>query len=118
MAEVFHIVPATGRGTWPLLMALLVTVLGGGLVLIGVSMRGSKHATFEVSPTGLQIKGDLYGRRLPASTLRGGAARVVDLTPRSALRLLTPALAQGLVVALGTRRADRRYQIAERKESA
>lgn len=86
MSEVFHIVPATARWTWVLILALPVLVFIGAFALVGLSMRGSKHATFEVSPTGLRLKGDVYGRRLPASQLRGGAARVVDLDQERTLR--------------------------------
>ena len=86
MSEVFHIVPAAARWTWLVPAGLLSVVLIGGLTLLGLSMRGSKHATFEVSPTGLRVRGDLYGRMLPASQLRGGAARIVDFDRERSLR--------------------------------
>ena len=86
MAEVFHVVPATARWTWVLLLAFPVVVLIAAFAFIGLSMRGSRNASFEVSPSGLRLKGDVYGRRLPASELRGGAARVVDLDQERSLR--------------------------------
>jgi hypothetical protein len=88
MPEVFHIVPASTRSAavWAPLVLILVVVLVGSGVLLGLSIKGSRSATFELSPDGLRLRGDLYGRRLAASELRGGAARVVDLQQERALR--------------------------------
>lgn len=87
MAEVFHIVPATVRSSALLPLAgVLLAVLVGAALLLGASLRGSQKATFEVSPGGLRLRGDLYGRRVPAAELRGGAARVVDLDGDAPLR--------------------------------
>jgi hypothetical protein len=86
MAEVFHIVPATRSWAWALLFGLPLLVIVGTLVLIGLTMHGSRNATFEVSQAGLRLRGDLYRRKVPASALRGGAARVVDLEQERALR--------------------------------
>jgi hypothetical protein len=87
MPEVFHIVPASTRSaaTWIPLLGLLLVVVVGAVALVGVSVRGSRTATFELSPAGLRLRGDLYGRKLPASELRGGPARVVDLEQDRAL---------------------------------
>ncbi|MDQ3949722.1 MAG: PH domain-containing protein, partial [Gemmatimonadota bacterium] len=63
----------------------VLVVLVGTVVLIAMTVTGSRTATFELSPAGLRLRGDLYGRRLPASALRGGAARVVDLEREPAL---------------------------------
>jgi hypothetical protein len=88
MSEVFHIIPASPRAalTWVPLLGLVLIVVLGSLVLLGLSVRGSRTATFELSPAGLRLRGDLYGRKLAASQLRGGAARVVDLDQDRALR--------------------------------
>jgi hypothetical protein len=88
MSEIFHIIPASTRAalTWVPLLGLVLIVVLGSLVLLGLSVQGSRTAKFELSPTGLRLRGDLYGRKLPASQLRGGAARVVDLDQDRALR--------------------------------
>jgi hypothetical protein len=88
MSEVFHIVPATGRTavTWVPLVSLVLLVAVGSIVVVGLSIRGSRSATFEVSSTGLNLRGDLYGRTLPAARIRGGAARVLDLDRDRSLR--------------------------------
>jgi hypothetical protein len=87
MVEVFHIVPATARWAWLfLLLALPVLAVAAAISLVGVSLRGSQTSTFEVQADGLRLRGDLYGRKVPASQLRGGAARVVDLDQERSLR--------------------------------
>jgi len=47
--------------------------------VLGVSLIGMRNARFEVSSAGLRLRGDLYGRIIPAVDLRGGSARLVDL---------------------------------------
>ena len=88
MTEVFHIIPASARSAmiWVPLLGLVLLVLVGTAAIVGLSIKGSRTSTFELSPAGLRLRGDLYGRRLPASDLRGGAARVVDLGQERALR--------------------------------
>jgi hypothetical protein len=86
MAEVFHIIPATARWSWVFLLALPLLVGVGALALVGLSLKGSRTSTFEVRSDGLHVRGDLYGRKVPASQLRGGAARVVDLDQETSLR--------------------------------
>ena len=86
MSEVFHIVPAAARWSWLLLLALPLVLGIGALVLVGLSLRGSRTSTFEVRSDGLHVRGDLYGRKVPASKLRGRAARVVDLDLERSLR--------------------------------
>lgn len=85
MTQVFHIAPATAR--WGggaaalaavMLVLLLVLGLAGGLVY--ASFRGSRNATFELSPDGLRLRGDIYGRMIPAKELRVQDARRVDVS--------------------------------------
>ena len=87
MSEVFHIVPASGRttATWVPLFGLVLVVLLGTVAIVVLTIRGSRTATFELSANGLRLRGDLYGRKLLSSELRGGAARVVDLERERAL---------------------------------
>jgi hypothetical protein len=87
MTEVFHIVPASSRSmmTWVPLFGLVLLVLIGTAAVVVLSITGSRTATFELSSDGLRLRGDLYGRKVPASQLRGGAARVIDLERERAL---------------------------------
>ena len=79
MIESFPIVPATGRGLWIIIVIVMaIFVIVGGMLV--ATAHGSSATRFELSEGGLRIRGDLYGRLIPASALRGDAARVVDLT--------------------------------------
>ncbi len=81
MTETFSIVPAGTRPLWVLLpiCGLVLALLVGALVVLGGAWYGSQRASFEISPTGLQLRGDIYGRLIPTADLRGGAARTIDL---------------------------------------
>lgn len=83
----FMIAPATGRAIWLIALVpgvILVIVIG----VLGAAIVSSRSARFEVSQEGLRLRGDVYGRLIPAEHLRGAAAMRVDfaatpeLTPR------------------------------------
>jgi hypothetical protein len=76
--EVFNIAPADTRMLWMIgLIPLFVLVLVGAI--LGASISGARGSTFEVSSEGLRIRGDWYGRTIPANHLVQGTARRVDL---------------------------------------
>lgn len=79
MAETFPMIPATSKSFWfviPLLVVLFVALL----VLFTFIAYSSQNAHFELSAEGLRIRGDLYGRMIPAAALIGEQARTMDLT--------------------------------------
>ena len=76
--ESFAIVPGPSRGLWVFFALILVILLIAAAVLL-VTVRGARVSQFELSDAGLRLRGDLYGRMIPADSLRGGAARIVDL---------------------------------------
>jgi Bacterial PH domain len=76
--QTFPIAPASLRVVWFVLPLLIIPVSVAVLVL-GLSLSGMKKARFEVSSDGLRLSGDLYGRTIPVSDLRGGAAQRVEL---------------------------------------
>ena len=87
MTETFHIVPATIRGLW-FVLGFVVLVVSFVALMIVKTARGGQTSTFELSSEGLRLSGDLYGRFLPASALRGGAAHRLretdtELIPRT-----------------------------------
>src|SRR3954452_13276141 len=84
MTETFSIVPAQIKGTLAIVVPVALLLLAV-LVLLGVTVHGSQATRFEVSPEGLRIRGDLYGRLIPAATLRGRLARAVALREERAL---------------------------------
>jgi len=83
MTETFPIIPGHARTLWIGIPVALI-LLGAGAMLF-LSFRGQKSARFEVSPEGLRLRGDLYGRLIPAGALRLEAARAVDLRIDTAL---------------------------------
>lgn len=91
----FLIAPATGRGLWlmlliPGLVLMLVTVL------LGASVVGARSTRFEVSPAGLRLRGDLYGRLIPAEQLKTELATRVSVSSESELMPVRRTLGTGL----------------------
>jgi hypothetical protein len=76
--ESFAIVPAASRGFWILMVAVLL-ILAAVAAMLFASARGAQASRFELSDAGLRLRGDLYGRLIPAADLRGHSARLVDL---------------------------------------
>lgn len=78
---VYTLVPPQGKASAalfiPVVLVVLVSLVGSFVVIRSVT--GAKGSTFTLSSAGLVIRGDLYGRTIPADRLRGGAARLVDL---------------------------------------
>lgn len=87
MESVYTLVPPPGRTSaalWITVVLILVISLVGTLVVYK-SLSGARSSTFTISPAGLVIRGDLWGRTIPAAQLRGALARVVDLSAETAL---------------------------------
>ena len=77
MTEVFNIVPASSKPLWVMGGTALVLLLVLGL--FGWVAYSSKHTRFEISEKGLHIRGELYGRLVPAKALIIEQAQRVDL---------------------------------------
>ena len=76
--QTFPIAPANLRVAWLLIPLVAIPLVIAGVV-VTKSLRGMRNAQFEVSATGLTLSGDLYGRTIPASSLRAEAAKRVDI---------------------------------------
>ncbi len=76
--DTFPIVPGSSRGLW-IFVALILVIVGIAMSFLLVTARGATTSRFELSDAGLRLRGDLYGRMIPASALRGEASRIVDL---------------------------------------
>lgn len=84
MTQTFPITPASGNAFW---VFGPVTILLLGLVaLFTYFAYAPKHVSFEVSTEGLRIRGDVYGRLVPAASLVPEEAKYLDLTFDSAHR--------------------------------
>ena len=91
--QVFQIAES-GRGPfWVLLPVLLVLLAVGGLV--AVTVQGARGARFELSPAGLALRGDLYGRFIPRDQLLPERARLLKADDE-ALRPSVRTLGTGL----------------------
>jgi hypothetical protein len=77
MIETFPIIPGQVRMLWFALPAVLLGLAAIGAVIF--SLSASHTARFEVSTEGLRLRGDFYGRLIPASDLRLKSARAVNL---------------------------------------
>jgi len=75
MKQVFPIVAAPA-GTSLVGVFVLLLVLALAILLL----TASRFVKFEISPEGLRIRGDIYGRLIPSSALLVEQARPIDLT--------------------------------------
>lgn len=79
MAETFPMIPAASKPFWFLVLSLTV-LFAGLLMLFAYIAYSSQNVRFELSGEGLRLRGDLYGRLIPATALVGNQARPMDLT--------------------------------------
>jgi hypothetical protein len=80
MSEVFHIVPATIK--WGMTLALLLPLALVVVVICAITysmLASSRNASFEISRDGLRLRGDFYGRMIPASHVRASDVARIDL---------------------------------------
>jgi len=78
MRQVFTIIPAGNGPLW--FFGGLSVLLLGLVCMFAWIAYSSQYASFDVSPNGLRLQGDLFGRRIAASALIVGEARAMDLT--------------------------------------
>ena len=84
MTDTFPIVPGQVRILWLALPVLALAV--AGIAVAMYSLSASRTARFEISPDGLRLRGDFYGRLIPARSLRLDQARVIDLRNEGELK--------------------------------
>lgn len=84
MSQTFMIVPANLKPFWILIPAFLILI--GVMILLGLTLAGSRTSSFEVGAFGLRIRGDLYGRTIPASQLHTDSARIVNIEQETAMK--------------------------------
>ena len=78
MTESFAIAPSQSGALWIVVGFVGLLVLGVMGILVATT-RGASNSRFDVSPEGIRIRGDIYGRVVPASTIRRDAVRAVNL---------------------------------------
>jgi hypothetical protein len=76
-STVFPMIPAASKSLW--FFAIISLVLVSALVLMIWLPWSMQHVRFTVSPEGLRLQGDLYGRLIPLSSLKLDDAVVTNL---------------------------------------
>lgn len=89
--QVFSVAPIGVKGMWWIVIVagLVVLAIGGTFVLV-------RTPKFDVSPAGLRISGNPFGRMIPAGQLRIEGARMVDFAKSPDLRPKWRTLGVGL----------------------
>jgi hypothetical protein len=77
MRQIFPIVPASNGPIW-FFIGFAILLLGL-LALFSYFIYSSRNAKFEIDSGQLNIAGDIYGRRIPLSSLELQKAKVVNL---------------------------------------
>ena len=84
MDEFFPMVPVSGTA-WAFFVGISLLFIGLAVLMVlfgwGISRGG-----FEISPAGLKLRGAVYGRMIPSSSLEVGRARRVDFYAEPDLR--------------------------------
>jgi len=95
---VYSIIPAGHKPLFWIagIIGFVILVMLSVTVAMVVTWHGSQSARFEVSPAGLTLRGDFYGRDIPLAQLRGAEARVVDLRAGPALSPVSRRFGTGL----------------------
>lgn len=94
MRHVFTMVPAGSGPLW--FVAGLSVFLIALMLLFGWIAWSSRHARFTISPDGLRLVGDLWGRHVPAAALQVELARPVDLEREAPLRPVSRRMGTGI----------------------
>src|SRR5690349_15703538 len=92
--QVFAIAPSVSRVPW-----LLILPIGGLLVAavaLTLALLGMRQAQFEVSPDGLRLRGDLWGRMIARTDLVASDARRVDFDRAPEMRPTRRSLGTGM----------------------
>ncbi len=94
MRYVFPMVPAGTGAMWFLgAVSMLLLLL---VALFGYIAWSSRHSQFTLSAEGLRVRGDLYGRLIPAADLIVAGARRLDLSAEPARHPVSRRLGTGL----------------------
>jgi hypothetical protein len=87
----FTIAPAGFR-----FAALLLIIVIPLAAVFGLSLAGARGARFDISPEGLRLRGDFYGRLIPASQIRSDLAKRADFVVTPELQPFRRTMGTGL----------------------
>jgi Bacterial PH domain len=92
--QTFAIAPAASKAVW--LLPVVLIPVGIAVTIVVITLIGSRGSRFEVSPEGLRLRGDLYGRLIPVAELRTAEARRIDFEATPELQPRWRTLGTGL----------------------
>ena len=92
--QIFPIAASTGRPFW--ILAPAFVIIAFAVIVLVLVAFASRTARFELSGEGLRLRGDLWGRTIPASSLRLDDARRVDFDTSPDLKPLRRTMGTGL----------------------
>jgi hypothetical protein len=81
--HVYRMVPA-GNGIFWVVIPVLLLLAGLTALMCGI-IYSSRRVTIAVSAEGIRVRGDIYGRLIPAKNLLLDEARAADLTREGSL---------------------------------
>lgn len=94
MTTVFQMAPAPAKALW--FMAALCLLMAGLTLMFGYLAYSARHARFELSPRGLRLVGDLWGRTIPWKVIDVEGAKTLDLRVAPEYRLKRRTMGTGL----------------------
>ena len=77
MTTVFQMTPAPAKALW--FLAALCMLMAVLTVMFGYMTYSVRSARFEISPVGLRLVGDVWGRTIPWDLIDVGGAKSLDL---------------------------------------
>lgn len=77
MTKIFPIIPAPDKTLW--VISLIFILLLGLNLLFGYLTYSVRHVEFKVTDQALEIRGDIYGKKLPKTDLKIDQALIINL---------------------------------------
>ena len=94
MTTVFQMTPAPAKALW--FLGGLCLLMAALTILFAWVAYSARNARFEVSPAGVRLVGDLWGRTVPWDVIDLGGARSLDLRAHPEYRLKRRTMGTGL----------------------
>ena len=94
MTTVFQMTPASTKALW--LLAVLCILMAALTLMFGYLAYSARNARFEISPRGVRLVGDLWGRTIPWGVIDVEAAKALDLRVAHEYRLKRRTMGTGL----------------------
>ena len=94
MSQTFPMIPAGVKPFW-IIIPTIIVLMGAIIILTNVAYSSQK-ASFELSSAGLRLRGDLYGRLIPAASLLAKEAKIINLSNETEYQPVSRTFGTGL----------------------